>query len=603
MSQITKNSCGVLTLLPLGVECNVTNSSNPFTADGAIYLNITGGSAPYSVTWSNGKKSQNIYNLLPGAYSATVVDNYGDYTGSTVCTVEADKFFVDYFEQCYSGDFLYLTGLTATVVEGSVYRFTNTQGCWTYSGKPLWTNETLTGDTIFSGPFETCDECDPPTPVEPYPDQICLYSTSGTFVAFPFEFYGFVNGKPAYTGTGVDNSFQSIKWSTGGTINQWFVDGRSGLQLVNTNNTFTPIGGWLIQGGQQTYQCISGTCPSAPQLSFTFTSNDETCQGTCDGSVTVNTLGGIPPYAYSLNGSTYQGIPVFNNLCPQSGTIYVRDSNNTIVTKDYTVAAGPRKTTYRLSLDVKKVDTELNYGTKVSFNYEYVVKVTPELPDGVEINVPLVLSATENTTQPGQTTVTFTPTLYSGTTAITTSPTLNSSTVIAQTPYNNIYYPYPREQKIYGLNYSAVTLKKGLTISGKVESSITKVSSGSQTGCNAKRIENLANATRFYRWINCTGGTENNYRLNAGESVEICARQVTIGGTLGESIQPGSGIVVTDGTIQCGNAVTDGELSLSIGINGPSINDSCSLLQLVTTNTQKRGQLYQNNLYGFGNSN
>jgi hypothetical protein len=603
MSQIVKNNCGVLTILPLGIECNVVNSSNPFTADGAIYLNITGGSAPYSITWDNGKKSQNIYNLLPGDYGATVVDNFGDYTGSTVCTVESNKFFVDYFEQCFTNDFLYLTGLTTTVIQGSVYKFTNIEGCWEYSGKILWDNETLTGDTIFSGPFETCDECDPPIPVEPFPEQICLFSTSNTFVALPFEFYGFENGKPAYTGTGIDNQEQSIIWSTGSTINQWIVEGRSGLLLANTNDTFTPVGAWTLFGIQQTYQCTSGSCPSAPQLSFTFTPNDETCQGTCDGSLTVNSVGGTPPYAYSINGTTFQGIPVFNNLCPQSGTLYVRDSTNTIVTKDFTIGVGPRKTTYRLSLDVKKVDTELNYGTKVSFNYEYVVNVTPELPVGVEITVPLVLSATERTTQPGQTTVTFTPTLFSGNTAITTSPTLNSSTVINQTPFNNIYYPYPRQQKIYGLNYSPVTLKRGLTISGKVESSIIKVSSGSQVGCTSRRIENLANDRRFYRWINCTGGTENNYILGAGESVEICARQVTLGGTLGESLQPGSGIVVSDGTLQCGNAVTDGELQLSIGINGPSINDSCSLLQLVTTNNQKQGQLYQNNIYGFGNSN
>jgi hypothetical protein len=82
MSQIVKNNCGVLTILPLGVECNVTNSSNPFTNDGAIYLNITGGSTPYSVTWSNGKKSQNIYNLFPGFYEATVVDAFGDLFGN-----------------------------------------------------------------------------------------------------------------------------------------------------------------------------------------------------------------------------------------------------------------------------------------------------------------------------------------------------------------------------------------------------------------------------------------------------------------------------------------------------------------------------------------
>lgn len=603
MSQIVKNNCGVLTILPLGVECNVTNSSNPFTNDGAIYLNITGGSTPYSVTWSNGKKSQNIYNLFPGFYEATVVDAFGDYSATTICNVDANKFFVDYFEECYTGDFLYLTGLTTTVVEGGVYKFTNTPNCWEYSGKILWQNETLTGDTILSGPFETCDECDPPIPVEPFPEEICLFSTSGTFVALPFEFYGFENGKPAYTGTGINNLTQSIKFVSGITINQWIVEGKSGEVLANNNNTFTPVGSWVLQGSQQTYQCTSGSCPSAPQLSFSFTSNGETCESVCDGSLTVNALGGTPPYSYSLNGSVFQGIPVFNNLCPQSGTIFVRDANNTIVSNNFVINAGPRKTTYRLSIESKKIDTETNYGSKVSFRFEYVVKVTPELPDGVEITVPLVLSATERTTQPGETSVTFTPTLSSGGTIVSGTPTLTFNQNQTPTRFNSIYYPYPRNEKIYSLNYTPVILKKGITISGEVDASITKISSGSQTGCNSKRVENIANNTQYYRWVNCTGGTENNNELSPGQSIEFCARSVTPGGIFGSPLQPGDGIVITDGSLQCGNAITDGSFQTNIGINGPSLNDSCGILQLISTLSGGGAQLYENNIYGFGNTN
>jgi hypothetical protein len=603
MSQIVKNNCGVLTILPLGVECNVTNSSNPFTNDGAIYLNITGGSTPYSVTWSNGKKSQNIYNLFAGSYEATVVDAFGDYSANTVCNVEANKFFVDYFEECSTGDFLYLTGLTTTVVEGGIYRFINTPNCWEYSGKILWQNETLTGDTILSGPFETCDECDPPIPVEPFPEEICLFSTSGTFVALPFEFYGFENGKPAYTGTGVNNLTQSIKFVSGITINQWVVEGGTDLILANNNNTFTPVGSWVLQGSQQTYQCTSGSCPSAPQLSFTFTSNGETCESVCDGSLTVNALGGTPPYSYSLNGSVFQGIPLFNNLCPQSGTIFVRDANNTIVSNTFIINAGPRKTTYRLSIESKKIDTETNYGSKVSFTFEYIVKVTPELPDGVEITVPLVLSATEKTTQPGETSVTFTPILSSGGTVVSGTPTLTFNRNETPTIFNNIYYPFPRNEKIYSLNYTPVVLKKGITISGKVDASITKISSGSQTGCNSKKVENIANNTQYYRWVNCTGGTENNYFLSPGQSVEFCARSVTAGGTFGSPLQPGDGIVITDGSLQCGNAITDGSFQTNIGINGPSLNDSCGILQLISTLSGVGAQLYENNIYGFGNTN
>jgi len=54
MSTIIYNDCGVTTILPMGVNCYSVNSTTPDTNDGRIYLTITGGSAPYSITWSKG---------------------------------------------------------------------------------------------------------------------------------------------------------------------------------------------------------------------------------------------------------------------------------------------------------------------------------------------------------------------------------------------------------------------------------------------------------------------------------------------------------------------------------------------------------------------
>ncbi|MFL5752830.1 MAG: PKD domain-containing protein [Bacteroidia bacterium] len=45
--------------------------------DGAIALNIIGGSAPYTFTWSNGLSTQNINNLVAGPYEVTVQDASG----------------------------------------------------------------------------------------------------------------------------------------------------------------------------------------------------------------------------------------------------------------------------------------------------------------------------------------------------------------------------------------------------------------------------------------------------------------------------------------------------------------------------------------------
>ena len=78
MSVLQKNECGVQTILPLGVECNVVDASTPLSLDGTIYLNITGGSTPYTVTWNNGSNTQNLYSVSAGTYTATVVDFNAD---------------------------------------------------------------------------------------------------------------------------------------------------------------------------------------------------------------------------------------------------------------------------------------------------------------------------------------------------------------------------------------------------------------------------------------------------------------------------------------------------------------------------------------------
>ena len=52
MGQLSGNSCNIITLFPLGVECNSVNSSTPETSNGLISLYITGGTAPYNVTVS-----------------------------------------------------------------------------------------------------------------------------------------------------------------------------------------------------------------------------------------------------------------------------------------------------------------------------------------------------------------------------------------------------------------------------------------------------------------------------------------------------------------------------------------------------------------------
>ena len=54
MGQLSGNSCNIITILPLGVDCNSVNASTPDATNGVIVLHITGGTPPYNIVWNNG---------------------------------------------------------------------------------------------------------------------------------------------------------------------------------------------------------------------------------------------------------------------------------------------------------------------------------------------------------------------------------------------------------------------------------------------------------------------------------------------------------------------------------------------------------------------
>ena len=100
MAQITGNTCEIVTIFPMEVECKVTNASTPLSTNGSVEVLIQGGTGPYTITWNNGQNGSVLTGLSPGTYSATVVDYYGDYTVTTNCVVDYDNFYLDRLLEC-----------------------------------------------------------------------------------------------------------------------------------------------------------------------------------------------------------------------------------------------------------------------------------------------------------------------------------------------------------------------------------------------------------------------------------------------------------------------------------------------------------------------
>ncbi len=78
--------------------------------------------------------------------------------------------------------------------------------------------------------------------------------------------------------------------------------------------------------------CVMAASPititQPPVLTATLTkSNDITCNGADDGSVSVTATGGTAPYQYSIDGTNFQSVNTFENLAPAAYTVEVRDAN------------------------------------------------------------------------------------------------------------------------------------------------------------------------------------------------------------------------------------------------------------------------------------
>jgi len=85
------NECGVLTLLELGIICNVINPTVDNPNGGVLSVYVTGGTAPYTIVWETPDGAfitgQTIYNQVGGEYTVTVYDKWRDFVATTTCSI------------------------------------------------------------------------------------------------------------------------------------------------------------------------------------------------------------------------------------------------------------------------------------------------------------------------------------------------------------------------------------------------------------------------------------------------------------------------------------------------------------------------------------
>jgi hypothetical protein len=421
MGLLSGNSCNIITLFPLGLQCSSINASTPQSSNGVVTLYITGGTPPYNVTWNTGAQGTLLTSLTPGEYTATVVDYYGDFTGTTTCTVDYDSFYLEEFEDCSNPTkyVYYLANLVNPQFSASsVYELTTQVGCWTNSGTTLYTGQTYINSfaDILSGPYSGCSECLPPTPPTPtYPSQLCFQQTQGTTLTqVDFSSGSTINGYPSWTS--ITPSYL-MYYNTGST--RWEVSGYTNGTVYRISPSTPPTGSWVITGPNAfntSINVVTGACGNPP-LTLTVNANNPLCSTQDNGSVTIVGNGGVPSYTYSLNGVTYQNSSTFLNLNSGTYTAYIKDSLGTIATQTFTLTSQQNFQNYNVNLVLTQGNT-VSVGNSFTKTSTWSISVSPSpLPAGVTVNMNLLFNI-------GWTGYTATPTIGP---TITNSITTNSN--------------------------------------------------------------------------------------------------------------------------------------------------------------------------------
>ena len=281
------------TVIPTHIECNSASA-------GSIDLTVSGGTTPYSFSWSNGSTTKNISNLASGNYIVTITDsnscsrivqvqiNQGtpfasdEFIKHVSCNGGSDGG-IDYYVRGGVAPYTYLwsTGATTKDVnnlsEGAYQvTFTDSNGC-SASGFFIVSEPTFlyTANLIF--------------------DPNCHGYSDGTITAYP------TGGVAPY----------KLAWSTGSSA-----------------QTVTVAKGTYTVTVTDSYGCVSSVSsevlePEEVLLSATTTAP---CPGQSNGYVSLNVSGGTLPYtfAWSNGGSTLQ---VRSGLPAGSYTVTVSDAN------------------------------------------------------------------------------------------------------------------------------------------------------------------------------------------------------------------------------------------------------------------------------------
>ena len=358
------SSNSILVIQPTQLAVNVTGVNPLCNAGntGSAIATVSGGTAPYSYSWSNGGNTSNNLNLIAGNYSVTVTDLNGcsvigsitltqpNTLGSSsvvsspiVCNGGTGQVTVSGVGGTapYSG-----TG-TFTVLAGtSNFTVTDANGCVSTTNINVPEPSLLVASSSVSSPINCFNGTG--TILVSATGGTPSYSNTGSFVVNAGSYNYIVtdaNGCTANTTAIITQPSQLTPTAT--IINPIPCNGGTATISISATGgtpTYTGTGNFTANAGIQNYtvldlnNCSATVSINVVQPSLLTSSvsvQNVSCNGLNNGSATVSALGGTPNYTYLWsNGNTIASV---SNLAPGTYTVLVTDANGCVSNNSATI--------------------------------------------------------------------------------------------------------------------------------------------------------------------------------------------------------------------------------------------------------------------------
>lgn len=300
-------------LSPLSLTVNLFTLSCFNSADGAIDLTTSGGTAPYTYTWSNGETTEDIQTLSEGSYSITISDANGCQLDSILALSQPLALSASSFNTnvLCNGD---ATGAINLTVIGGVFPYDF-----------AWSNSAISEDLSA-------------IPAAPY--SVVITDANGCVLNFNTNI-----SQPAQPLLATETHQNVLCFgANNGSINLTVTGGTPIYSYTWSNGSNTQDIGSLIAGTYTAVITDNNNCqlvlpvainqPSAP-LTLQNTVNNVACAGEFSGSIDITVLGGTSPFIYFWNtGATTQDL---NGLPVGTYTLAVTDANNCVNSNSFVI--------------------------------------------------------------------------------------------------------------------------------------------------------------------------------------------------------------------------------------------------------------------------